>query len=51
MAGEITCTVKFTEGAQQRITDAFVDLYYGILDGIYDGPLPKQKEDTGDKTA
>lgn len=36
---KITCTVTFTEGAHKRITDAFVDLYYGILDGIYEGPL------------
>lgn len=36
---EITCTVVFTEGAIDRITDAFVDLYYGIKDGRYNGPL------------
>ena len=47
---EITCTVEFTEGAIDRITDAFVDLYYGILDGIYKGPLPPKK-DEGDETA
>lgn len=36
---EITCTVEFTEGAIDRITDAFVELYYGIKDGRYKGPL------------
>lgn len=54
MAGnkkEVTCTVEFTEGAIERITDAFVDLYYGILDGIYEGPLPQDKKDSDDKTA
>ena len=43
----IECTVEFTEGATERITDAFVDLYYQIEDGIYKGPLlPKQPEET-----
>lgn len=43
----IECTVEFTEGATDRITDAFVDLYYQIKDGIYKGPLlPEQKEET-----
>lgn len=41
---EITCIVEFTEGAVDRITDAFVDLYYGIKDGIYKGTL-LEKED------
>ena len=36
---KITCTMEFTEGAIDRITQAFVDLYYGIVDGIYEGPL------------
>ena len=36
---EITCTVEFTEGAIERITDAFVDLYYVIKNGIHTGPL------------
>lgn len=35
---EITCVVEFTEGAEQRITDGMVDLYYGIKDGRYEGP-------------
>lgn len=49
---EITCTMEFTEGAGKRITDAFVDLYYGIRDGIYEGPLPpKENRDNEDKTA
>ncbi len=44
---EIVCTVEFTEGAIDRITDAFVDLHYQIEDGIYKGPmLPKQTEET-----
>lgn len=46
---EITCTMEFTEGARQRITDAFVDLYYGIRDGIYEGPLLEEQDE--DKTA
>ena len=25
---ESTCTVEFTEGWQERVTDAFVSLYY-----------------------
>lgn len=36
---EITCTVELTEGAIDRITDAFVDLYYKIKNGIHKGPL------------
>ena len=54
MAGakkEVTCTVEFTEGAIERITDAFVDLYYGILDGIYERPLPSDKKEITDETA
>ncbi len=46
----IKCTVEFTEGAIDRITAAFVDLYYGILDGIYEGPLPQDNKEAGDKT-
>ncbi|MBD5524541.1 MAG: hypothetical protein HDR04_08990 [Lachnospiraceae bacterium] len=42
----IECTVEFTEGAIQRITDAFVDLRYQIKQGIYKGPeLPGEKEE------
>lgn len=41
---EITCTVEMTEGAEQRITDAFVDLYYGLLDGTYKGALPPAED-------
>lgn len=51
---QIKCTVEFTEGAMQRITEAFVDLYYGIKDGIYEGPSfpEKSKEtETEDRTA
>lgn len=35
---EITCTIEMTEGAEKRVTEAFVDLYYGIKAGIYEGP-------------
>lgn len=48
---KVKCTVEFTEGAIERITKAFVDLYYGILDGIYEGPLPQDKKEDGDKAA
>ena len=41
----IECTVEFTEGAIERITDAFVDLYYQIKDGIYKGPLLSDKKE------
>lgn len=41
----IECTVEFSEGAIDRITDAFVDLYYQIKQGIYKGPLLQDKED------
>ncbi len=44
---EITCTVEFTEGATERITNAFVDLYYQIKKGTYKGPLlPEHKDET-----
>lgn len=46
---EITCTVEFTEGAIQRITDAFVDMYYGIKNGFIEGPL--LEDETKDKPA
>ncbi len=44
---ELTCTVTFTEGAEERITAAFVDLYYAIKDGLIEGPplldeIPKE---------
>lgn len=45
---EFTCTVEFTEGAQERITDAFVEMYYKIKDGIYEGPLLDQKNEESD---
>ena len=41
---EIECTVEFTEGATDRITDAFVDLFYQIEQGIYSGPLLPKDE-------
>lgn len=31
---EYTCTVTYTEGYEQRITEAFVELYYNRLRGI-----------------
>lgn len=44
---EITCTMEFTEGALERLTDAFVETYYLIKDGRIEGPLPgKGKEDS-----
>ena len=48
--GKVKCTIEFTEGAIDRITAAFVDLYYGIQDGIYEGPLPQGKNEAEDKT-
>lgn len=44
---EITCTIELTEGAEKRLTNAFVDLYYKIRDGIHKGPLlEEQKKET-----
>lgn len=48
---KITCTIELTEGAEDRLTKAFVDLYYGIKDGIYKGPLPEDKEKSESKLA
>lgn len=48
---EITCEVEFSEGAMDRITEAFVDLYHGIKNGLYKGPLPDAEKETDDKTA
>ena len=31
---DFTCTVEFTEGSEQRITEAFVDLYYNRQRGL-----------------
>lgn len=42
--GEISCSTEFTEGAIDRITNAFIDIYYGIKNGIYKGPLPDDDE-------
>lgn len=47
---DLTCTVEFTEGAVDRITQAFADLYYQIQDGIYKWPETKM-EKTKDETA
>lgn len=41
---QITCTVELTEGAVDRITSAFVDLYYSIKNGIHSGPLLDDEE-------
>lgn len=42
----IVCTVEFTEGAMERITEAFVDLHIQIKQGIYKGPLlPEEKKE------
>lgn len=46
---QIKCEVIFTEGAIDRITDAFVELYFGIKNGIYEGPLLEDR--TKDNTA
>lgn len=45
MQEEFTCTIEFSEGAQDRITDAFVEMYYSIKAGIYKGPLLNKKKD------
>ncbi|MBO5033483.1 MAG: hypothetical protein J6D08_16655 [Lachnospiraceae bacterium] len=31
---DFTCTVEFTEGSEQRITEALVDLYYNRQRGL-----------------
>lgn len=50
---EIKCEVIFTEGAIDRITQAFVDLYYGIQDGLYEynGPPLEGRKNEKDETA
>jgi hypothetical protein len=56
---KIICEVTLTEGAVDRITQAFVDLYYGIQEGIYkyNGPPldgkrhEKQQQKPSDETA
>lgn len=47
----IECNVEFTEGAIDRITDAFVDLHYQIIQGIYRGPLFPETETGQEETA
>lgn len=42
--GEFMCTVEFTEGSEQRITEALVELYYNRQRGI-----TKPDDGTGDK--
>ena len=42
---EISCNVELTEGAIDRITDAFVDIYYGIRNGTSKGPLPDNEKE------
>lgn len=48
---EVTCNVTYSPGARERITQAFVDLYYAILDGVHEGPLLTDKQKGKDKTA
>lgn len=43
---EIKCTVEFTPGAIDRITQALVDTYYAIKDGIYEEPKKQNKDET-----
>ena len=43
---EYTCTVVFTEGSVQRITEAFVELYYNRHRGI-----TKTDNSAGDQSA
>ncbi len=49
---EVNCEVIFTEGAVDRITQAFVDLYYGIQDGLYqyNGPSLHGKKKQRDES-
>lgn len=42
---EYTCTVVFTEGSEQRITEALVELYYNRQRGI-----TKTDDKAGDQT-
>ena len=43
---EYTCTAIYTEGCEQRLTQALVDIYYNRINGISSGGtivLPVEK--------
>lgn len=40
---KVTCTVEFTDGAIDRITQILVDYYYAIRDGVYTDIRKKDK--------
>lgn len=40
---KVTCTVEFTEGALERITEALMDIYYSIEAGLSRDPRQKDK--------
>ena len=43
---EIKCTVEFTPGAIDRITQSVLDnIYYPIRDGLYKDPRQEQNKD------
>lgn len=44
-----TCTVEYTEGCSQRLTEALVDIYYNRLKGIRE--VPEQSEKTQETQA
>lgn len=39
-----TCTVEYTEGCSQRLTQALVDIYYNRLKGIREAPDQSAEE-------
>lgn len=41
---QIKCEVEMTPGAVERITDAFIELYRKIQNGLHTGPVDKQEE-------
>ena len=42
---EYKCTVTYTEGYEQRITEAWVELYYNRLRGITKPDVEKEKDE------
>ncbi len=40
----IKCSIEYTQGAEERIMAAFVELYYQIENGQVEGPLPRKEE-------
>ncbi len=42
---EYTCTVTYTEGYEQRITEAWVELYYNRLRGITKPDVEKEEDE------